>query len=101
MDENITVIYIDSDFRCYADPGEGRRAVEAEAFADIPPSEIERYRFVPEGEAWTREDGETFYGGMVSLIETPSELEDMRAALALMGVTALMKRYEVNTDDED
>lgn len=87
MDENITVIYIDSDFRCFAEPGEGRRAVLSAAFAGMPPSEIERYRFIPGGEAWTREDGETFYGGMISLIERPSELEDMRAALALLGVT--------------
>ena len=59
-------IYIDSDYKCYVSAAEGRRAVETEFFNGKCPELIESYRFVPEGETWTREDGEVFKGEMVT-----------------------------------
>lgn len=53
-------IYIDSDYKCYASAAEGRRAIETNEFDGKCPEWIESYRFVPEGETWTREDGEVF-----------------------------------------
>ena len=53
-------IYIDSDYKCYVSAAEGRRAIETDAFNGKCPEWIESYRFVPEGETWTREDGEVF-----------------------------------------
>lgn len=53
-------IYIDSDYKCYVSAAEGRRAVETDFFDGKCPELIESYRFVPEGETWTREDGEVF-----------------------------------------
>ena len=53
-------IYIDNDYKCYVSAAEGRRAVETELFDGKCPEWIESYRFVPEGETWTREDGEVF-----------------------------------------
>lgn len=53
-------IYIDSDYKCYVSAAEGRRAVETDFFDGKSPELIESYRFVPEGETWTREDGEVF-----------------------------------------
>lgn len=60
------VIYIDGDFKCHVSAAEGRRAVETNFFNGKCPEWIESYRFVPEGETWTREDGEVFKGEMVT-----------------------------------
>ena len=59
-------IYIDSDYKCYVSDAEGRRAVETDFFDGKCAEWIESYRFVPEGETWTREDGEVFNGEMVT-----------------------------------
>lgn len=53
-------IYIDSDYKCYVSAAEGRRAIETNEFDGKCPEWIESYRFVPEGETWTRGDGEVF-----------------------------------------
>ena len=59
-------IYIDSDYKCYVFDAEGRRAVETDSFDGKCTEWIESYRFVPEGDTWTREDGEVFKGEMVT-----------------------------------
>ena len=59
-------IYIDSDYKCYTAEAEGRRAVETEFFDGKCEEWIESYRFVPEGETWTREDEEEFRGEMAA-----------------------------------
>lgn len=53
-------IYIDSDYKCHVSAADGRKAIEANDFNGKCPEWIESYRFVPEGETWTREDGEVF-----------------------------------------
>ena len=60
------IIYIDSDYKCHTSPGEGRTAVETNAFDGKCRQYIEGYRFVPSGEIWVREDGEVFHGEMVA-----------------------------------
>ena len=59
-------IYIDSDYKCYTSEADGRRAVETNFFDGKCEEWIESYRFVPEGETWTREDGEEFRGEMAA-----------------------------------
>lgn len=59
-------IYLDADFQCHLEAGEGRTAVETEAFDGKCDAFLEGYRFVPSGSLWTREDGEVFAGEMVS-----------------------------------
>ena len=59
-------IYIDNDYKCYVSAAEGRRAIETDAFNGKCAEWIESYRFVPEGETWTREDGEEFRGEMAA-----------------------------------
>ena len=59
-------IYIDSDYKCHVSAADGRRAIETDAFDDKCDEWIESYRFVPEGETWTREDGEVFKGEMLT-----------------------------------
>ena len=75
-------IYIDSDYKCYASAADGRRAAETNFFDGKCPEWIESYRFVPEGDTWTREDGELYLcqrtgeaaGGAVVLQYLPHEL---------------------------
>ena len=83
-------IYIDNDYKCYTAEAEGRRAVETEFFDGKCPEWIESYRFVPEGDTWTREDGEVFKGEMVTPWKDLSEAYTAQAAY----VTAQNAQYE-------
>ena len=47
-------IYIDSDFKCHTQPGEGLREFETTFFNNVPDAYVEGYRYVPEGETWVR-----------------------------------------------
>lgn len=98
-------IYIDSDYKCYVSAAEGRRAIETNEFDGKCPEWIESYRFVPEGETWTREDGEVFtnmaapwkdlgeaYVAQAAHLEqllaaSQAQATDMQAALEVLGVT--------------
>lgn len=59
-------IYIDSDYKCYVSAAKGRRAIETSFFDGKCPELVESYRYVPNGETWTREDGEVFTGEMLA-----------------------------------
>lgn len=68
-------IYINTDFKCHTVAGEGLTAVETDFFDGKAPGFIEGYRFVPEGQSWTREDGTVFAGEMVSPWKDWEELD--------------------------
>ena len=59
-------IYIDSNYKCHVSATDGCRAVETSLFDGKCPEWIECYRFVPDGETWTRGDGEVFNGEMIT-----------------------------------
>ena len=84
------LVYIDSDYKCYVSAAEGRRAIETDAFNGKCAEWIESYRFVPEGETWTREDGEVFTDEMVTPWKDLSEAYAAQAAY----VTAQNAQYE-------
>ena len=71
-------IYIDADFKCYLEDAEGRTAIETSVFDDIAPAVIEGYRYVPDGQSWTREDGTVFTGEMVAPWKDSRELEALQ-----------------------
>lgn len=73
-------LYLDSDFKCHVTAGEGLRAVETEAFAGRCRRYIEGYRYVPDGETWTRSDGQVFAGEMIAPAEDSRLLEAAQAA---------------------
>lgn len=60
------IIYIDNEYKCYTEEAEGLQRIETDCFNDKCKEFIEGYRYLPEGEEWTREDGTTFYGLMIS-----------------------------------
>lgn len=94
-------IYIDNDYKCHASPADGLLAVETDYFYGKCSTFIEGYRYVPEGETWTRSDGVQFTGVMIAPWKPYSELAaaqrgydeamteaaDMLAALEILGVT--------------
>ncbi len=82
-------IYIDSDYKCYVSASDGRRAIEVNDFNGKCPEWIESYRFVPEGETWTREDGEVF----TNMAAPWKDLSNAYAAQAAY-VTAQNTQYE-------
>ena len=61
-------IYLDSEFKCHVNNNEDGTLVpyETEFFDDKCDTFIEGYRIIPEGESWTREDGDVFEGYMVA-----------------------------------
>ena len=68
-------IYIDSDFKCRT-VGDGTlAAVETDFFDGKCDAFVEGYRFVPEGESWTREDGAVFHGEMAAPWKPWQELD--------------------------
>lgn len=98
-------IYIDSDYKCYVSAADGRRAIETDTFSGKCDEWIESFRLVPEGETWTREDGEAFtdmaapwkdlseaYTAQAAylaqlLAASQAQAADMQAALEVLGVT--------------
>ena len=93
------MIYVDSDFRCHTEMNSTMAGVETDFFDGKCDAFIEGYRFVPEGESWTRSDGEVFHGEMIApwkdfaaLDEAQRAYEkalitDMQNALNKLGVT--------------
>ena len=92
-------IYIDSDFKCHVTNDGTMQPVETPFFDGKCDAYIEGYRFIPAGSTWIREDGTAFEGEMIAPLKPWSELDaaqreyeraeaaDMKAALALVGVT--------------
>lgn len=76
----MTTIYLDSDFRCHLTNPDGTyREIETEVFDGKCTAYIEGYRYVPEGETWTRSDGATFTGIMIAPCKDHSELAKMQS----------------------
>lgn len=87
-------IYIDSEFKCHVAPGDGLTAVETDFFDGKAPGFIEGYRFVPEGQSWTREDGTVFAGEMVSPWKDWEELDKIQRVYEREMVQSLESRNE-------
>lgn len=68
-------VYIDSEFKCHVTDDGTMTAVETDFFDGRCDAFIEGYRFVPEGESWTREDGVVFQGEMIAPWKDYAELD--------------------------
>lgn len=96
------IIYIDADCRCHSSPAEGLREFDVPDFDGKCAAFIDGYRYVPEGETWTRSDGVEFIGEMITpavdsrILEAYQaqyeamlpEIEIREQALEIVGVTA-------------
>ena len=68
-------IYIDNDYKCHVSNDGTLREIETDFFDGKCDAFIEGFRFVPEGESWTRPDGVVFQGEMVSPWKPYNELD--------------------------
>lgn len=68
-------IYIDSEFKCHVTDDGTMTPIETDFFDGKCDTLIEGYRFVPNGESWTREDGIVFHGEMIAPWKDFSELD--------------------------
>lgn len=95
-------ICIDKDCKCHTANDGTMREFDVPFFDGKCPAFIEGYRYVPEGETWTRPDGEVFTGEMISpavdsrILEAYqrqyeamlAEIQIREQALEIVGVTA-------------
>jgi hypothetical protein len=88
-------IYIDSEYKCHALPGEGLREFDVPFFDGKCQTFIEGYRYIPADETWERADGEVFRGEMIApwknyaelyIAQLEYDLADADDALAELGV---------------
>ena len=92
-------IFIDSDYKCHVTDDGTMTEAESTFFDGKCKEFIEGYRYIPQGENWTRSDGVVFRGEMISPWKPYAELDaaqreyerqllaDMQAALNTLGVT--------------
>lgn len=84
------MIYIDKEFKCHVENDGTMTEVDLPDILQGKCSAfVEGYRFIPEGETWTREDGVTFHGEMIApwknyiaLAAYQEQYEAMNAELA-------------------
>lgn len=90
-------IYLDSDFMCHLEDGEGRTAVETDVFDGIVDAAIPYYRYIPQGEEWAEpKTGRVFHGlfiqatdsNAIDRIVQGAFIADMQNALSILGVNA-------------
>lgn len=72
-------IYLDTDYLCHTTDDGTRRPIETDAFEGKCNYYIEGYRYIPDGETWTRPDGTIFHGQMISPVEDYAALEKAQA----------------------
>lgn len=104
------VIYIDTDYKCHIANDGTMAAVETDFFSGKCDIFIEGYRYIPDGETWTRPDGVTFAGEMVAPWRDWRELDaaqrdyerEQYAAMAaeLADAQAALEILEVTPDEE-
>ena len=73
------MIYIDSDFKCYAADDGTRTAVETDFFDGKCAAYIEGFRMIPAGSTWTRSDGVIFRGEMITPFKPYAQLAAAQA----------------------
>lgn len=92
------IIYIDSDFKCHTtNETDAYISIKTDFFDGKCDTYIEGYRFVPEGENWTRSDGEVFHGEMIAPWVDYSELDAAQREYE----QSLLKQYEAELAELD
>lgn len=89
-------IYIDSDYKCHLSDDGTMRAVETDFFDSRCTEFIEGYRYVPSGETWTRADGQTFTGEMITPWRDYSSLAAIQAAVDRIAAEKDAEIAEIN-----
>lgn len=91
-------IYIDSDYKCHALPGEGLREFDVPFFDGKCRTFIEGYRYIPADETWGRADGEVFRGEMIAPWKNYAELYSAQLEYDLADADAALNELGVTVD---
>lgn len=89
-------IYIDNNYKCHVTDDGTMRAVETNFFDGRCTEFIEGYRYVPSGETWTRADGQTFTGEMITPWRDYSSLAAIQAAVDRIAAEKDAEIAEIN-----
>ena len=74
-------IYLNAAFECSTtERADTVQSIETDFFDGKCNAFIEGYRFVPEGQSWTRDDGVTFNGEMIAPFKDYTYLEMVQTA---------------------
>lgn len=84
------ILYVDSDFKCRTGDDGNCVPVETDFFDGKCDAYIEGFRFVPEGQSWTREDGTVFRGEMAAPWRPWQELDEAQREYE----RELLRQYE-------
>ena len=69
-------IYLNKDFQCsVTEKSDTVQSIETDAFDGKCNAYVEGYRFIPEGQQWTRKDGVVFAGEMIAPFKDYTQLE--------------------------
>lgn len=90
-------IFLDSEFKCHLYNDGTMITIKTDIFDGMCDKFIEGHRFVPNGETWTRYDGEIFHGQMVAPWENYAELD----AAQRTHEKRLLEDYETNLAELD
>ena len=74
-------IYIDGDYKCHVTDDGTRRAFDVPCFGGECNEFVEGYRYVRSSETWTRADGQTFTGEMITPWRDYSSLAAIQATV--------------------
>lgn len=74
-------IYIDNDYKCHVSDDGTRRAFDVPFFDGKCAEFVEGYRYAPSGETWTRADGQTFRGEMITPWRDHSQILEIQTAV--------------------
>lgn len=89
------IVYLDSEYMCHLEDGDGRTEAETDVFDDIVDEAIPYYRYIPIGHEWTDEYGRVRHGIFVqatnsNAIDKVTQavlIAEMQTALSILGVT--------------
>ena len=69
-------IYLNADFQCsLTEKADTVQSIETDYFNGKCNAYIEGYRFVPQGQTWTRNDGVVFAGEMIAPFKDYTQME--------------------------
>ena len=72
------MIFVDNEFKCHTTNDGTMTEIETDAFDGKCAEYIEGFRYVPEGESWTRSDGVVFTGVMVAPWKSHGNLDEVQ-----------------------
>lgn len=92
-------VFIDKEYKCHVSNDGTMREFEVRDLDGKCPAFVEGHRYVPNGETWTRSDGEVFTGEMLTVWRDSSVLDEFQAQYEAQQVETEQLRAELADAD--